>query len=296
MVLVIAGPTASGKSALALAAADHGGGVIINADASQLYADLPILSAQPSAADRAVALHRLYGIRDGAHPASAAWWADAARTEVETAWGEGRLPILVGGTGLYLRALLRGIADVPAIDPNVRAAVRALDPDEARAALAREDPAAHVTDRQRVARALEVVRSTGRPLRAWQAETRGALAAEVRGVVVDPPPALLATRIADRFQAMLDAGAPGEAARLRARALSPDLPVMKALGLRPLLAHLDGVLTLAQAREAAAIETRQYAKRQRTWFRNQHAEWTRVTVDSNNVAETPIDTIISMLP
>jgi tRNA dimethylallyltransferase len=279
-VLVIAGPTASGKSALALAVAARHPATVINADSMQLYAELRVLTARPGPEDEVRAPHRLYGVRPATQPCSAAEWADLARAEVERTWGQGRLPVLVGGTGLYLRTLLDGIAPVPEIDEGVRAAVRAMDAGTAWEALRRADPAGaarlQASDPQRVKRALEVVLSTGSPLGAWQAMRTGGLgeAADVRAVVVDVPAAELAARIELRWDAMVAAGARGEVAALSG--LDPGLPLMKACGVRPLLAELSGALPPEAAREAALAETRQYAKRQRTWFRNQCAAWERV--------------------
>lgn len=269
---VIAGPTAAGKSALALALAARRRGTIINADASQLYADLRILSARPDPSDEALVPHRLYGVIDAADPCSAARWAAMATAEVETAWAEGRLPILVGGTGLYLRALLDGVAPVPPVPAGVRAAVRAMAPADVRRALLAEDPEAaarlHPNDRQRNARALEVIRGTGRPLAAWQQVPHGGLAARValEAIVVAPSRDLLYARCDQRFAAMIAAGALDEVVRLRDRGLVADLPVMKALGVPPLLDHLAGRLTLPEAIARAQQETRHYAKRQLTWF------------------------------
>ncbi len=277
--MVIAGPTAAGKSAVALDLAQARGGTIINADASQVYADLRILSARPSAADEAAVPHRLYGVIDGAEACDAARWAGIARGAIAETIAEGRLPIVVGGSGMYLRTLLDGIAAVPPIDPGVRAEVRALDPAAARAALAALDPAAaaRLADPQRVTRALEVVRSTGRRLAEWQAEATGGIAAEVevRGHVVDLPRAELHARIDARLDAMIAAGALDEIAALARRALPPGAPVMKALGVPPLLAHLRGETSLATAIERTRIDTRHYAKRQQTWYRNQTAAWPR---------------------
>lgn len=253
-----------------------------------------MLSAAPGAAEQAGVPHRLYGVQDGAEPASAAMWAGMARAECEAAWAAGRVPVLVGGTGLYLRTLIDGIAPVPDIDPAVRAAVRALPSEAAWGALVEEDPASATRlrpgDRQRISRALEVVRSTGRPLGAWQAEREGALRGDVRGYVVEVEPAELVRRIERRFDSMLAGGALEEVARLRDRGLAPGLPVMKALGVRPLLAHLAEAVSLTDAREAAVIETRQYAKRQRTWFRHQHPEWQKIDPESNIIAEIAVDT------
>lgn len=269
---VIAGPTAGGKSALALTLAKERRGTIINADASQVYADLRILSARPDAAEEAQAPHRLYGAIDGAEPCSAARWAALARTAIDEAWQEGRLPILVGGTGLYLRALIDGLAPVPPIDDEVRATIRNLAPEDARAALEREDPIMaarlHARDRQRNARALEVIRSTGKSLAAWQTNTTGGLLAKVRleTRLVLPQRDILYMRCDARLDAMMAAGALAEVAALRDRKLSPQLPVMKALGVPPLLRHLAGELSLADAVSAAKTDTRRYAKRQLTWF------------------------------
>ena len=276
-VVVIAGPTAAGKSAVAMALAAAERGTIINADASQLYADLRVVTARPSAADEAAVPHRLYGILDGADPCDAARWAGLVRAAIAATLADGRLPIVTGGSGLYLRALLDGIADVPAIDPAVRAAVRALDPAAARAALAVADPGATVTDPQRVARALEVVRSTGRPLSDWQAAATGGLAAshDVRPLVVDRSRAELHARIAARVAAMIAGGALVEVAALGERALTADAPAMRAIGVAPLLAATRGELPLADAVAATEHATRRYAKRQSTWFRNQTPDWPR---------------------
>lgn len=269
---VIAGPTASGKSALALKIAHACNGVIINADASQVYADLRILSARPAEAEMEGVPHRLYGIIDGAESCTAARWAALARAEIGAAHAGGRLPILVGGTGLYLKVLIAGIADVPPVPEAVRAPVRALDAPALRAALEREDPLMaarlHPNDRQRNARALEVMRATGRSLAAWQAETGGGLgdAVALGARVLLPDRAALNAACDLRFDRMMAEGALDEVRRLRARGLSPDLPVMKALGVPPLLAHLDGRLSLEEAIARARLETRRYAKRQRTWF------------------------------
>jgi len=235
---LIAGPTASGKSdcALALArwlAARGRQAVIVNADSAQLYADLPVLSAAPSPAEQAEVPHRLYGAWDGAEGCSAADWAARARDEIDVAHKAGMVPILVGGTGLYIRTLLDGIAPVPAIDPAVRAAVRALPVAQAHAALAREDPAAarrlHPADTTRVARALEVVRATGLPLASWQARKEGGIGHRVAlaPVVLLPERGWLYARCDRRFERMVEAGAVAEVAALLARGLAADLPVMQ---------------------------------------------------------------------
>ncbi|MCG2839398.1 tRNA (adenosine(37)-N6)-dimethylallyltransferase MiaA [Sandaracinobacter sp. RS1-74] len=280
---VIAGPTASGKSAMALEMAEAEKGVIINADASQLYAELSILSARPSAAEMARAPHRLFGVVDGAESCTAARWAELARAEIAAAHEAGRLPILVGGTGLYLRTLLEGIAPVPEIPDEVRADVRRLSTGEVRAALEREDPAMaarlHPHDTQRNARALEVVRASGRSLASWQqAEADGGLGAEValRPLVIDIPRPALVERIDARVGAMWREGALEEVRHLAARGLSRTLPVMRAIGVPPLLALLAGTLSEEAALARWRLDTRQYAKRQATWLRNQMGGWPRI--------------------
>jgi tRNA dimethylallyltransferase len=279
---LIAGPTASGKTALALAMAARENGVIINADASQVYADLPILSAAPSAGERASVPHRLFGVIDGAEICTAARWAGLARREIASAHAAGRLPILVGGTGLYLRTLLDGIAPVPAIPADVRAAVRALPVAQVRALLEAEDPLMaarlHSNDAQRNARALEVIRATGRSLAGWQsAPAEGGLLPQVdlRALVVEVPREILVARIDDRVAQMWRAGASDEVRRLAARGLSASLPVMRAIGVPPLLALLAGGLDEAAALARWRQDTRQYARRQATWARNQTGGWPR---------------------
>ncbi len=270
---MIAGPTASGKSALALEAARARGGVIINADASQLYADLRVLTARPTAAEEAAAPHRLYGVRDAALPCSAAEWAAMAAAEIAAAHRAGRLPILVGGTGLYLSALMEGIAPVPPIEAGVRAAVRQMAPAAVRAALEAEDPAMarrlRASDPQRNARALEVIRSTGRSLAEWQQARTGGMLGQVAletWLVVPEDRAAHAARAEARLDSMLAAGALEEVRRLVLRGLAPDLPAMKALGVKPLAAHLSGALALEEAIARAKADTRRYIKRQLTWF------------------------------
>lgn len=281
-LVVIAGPTASGKSAHALGLAQARGGVLINADASQVYADLAVLSAAPGKADRAMVPHRLFGTVDGAMACTAAHWAGLARAEIAAAWGAGQLPILVGGTGLYLRTLLDGIAPVPEIPGEVREAVRALTAAEVRMQLEAEDPLMaarfHPNDTQRNARALEVIRATGRSLGAWQsAPPEGGLGATValEAMVIDRPRDQLVSRIDARVEEMWAAGALAEVERLAQRGLSPALPVMRAIGVPPLLAHLDGRLGTDAALARWKLDTRQYARRQSTWIRNQLGQWPR---------------------
>jgi tRNA dimethylallyltransferase len=280
-LVIIAGPTASGKSGLALAVAEETGGTVINADSAQVYRDLRIVSARPSAADEARAPHRLYGTRDGADPCSAAAWAADARAEIDRAHAAERLPILVGGTGLYLRTLLQGIAPIPEIDDDIRAAVRAASVADNYRALLVEDPAAAAAlrpgDSQRVARALEVLRSTGRTLNEWQAWRHGGIEDRVRiaARVLTPPREWLHTRCDARFAEILDGGLP-EVEALLARRLDPDLPVMRAIGVRELAAFAHGELSRDEALARGQAATRAYAKRQYTWFRNQPSpDWVR---------------------
>ena len=285
---LIAGPTASGKSdvavRLALALQAQGReGVVINADSAQVYADLAVLSARPSEEEMQGVEHRLFGTWDGATACSAADWAEQARTMIADVHKRGAVPILVGGTGLYLRTLLDGIAPVPAIDPAVRDAVRGMPVAEAYAALLAEDPdrAARLspTDRTRVARALEVVRSTGRPLGEWQAELSGGIgqAVALHTAVLLPPRDWLYERCDRRFAQMLERGALDEVQRLLARELDPDLPVMRAIGVPELAALQAGELSHDAALERGSQATRNYAKRQFTWFRNQSPpDWRRI--------------------
>jgi len=289
---LIAGPTASGKSALALALAERMNGVVINADSAQVYRDLRILSARPTPDEEARAPHRLYGYRDGAEPCSAADWAKDAKIAVSEAHAGERLPILVGGTGLYIRTLLDGIAPVPAIEPEVRATVRALPVAAAHAALAEEDPHAAArlrsTDTTRVARALEVVRSTGRPLADWQRQRQGGIAGAVRlrPLLLLPPRAWLYERCDLRFAAMMGDAGVAEVRRLIDRQLDPALPVMRAIGVPEIAAWLHGDCTREQALTAGQTATRQYAKRQYTWFSRQPpADWPRLTERVDTVDE-----------
>ncbi len=287
---LIAGPTASGKSALAIALAEKRRGTVINADSMQVYADLRILTARPSPQEEARVPHRLFGHVDGADAYSAARWAAEARAAIHEAHGEGRLPILVGGTGLYMRTLLDGIAPVPEIDPRVRAEVRATPVADAHARLAQLDPlgAARLnpTDTTRVARALEVVRSTGRTLSHWQAERVGGIGGEIAlsAMILLPDRDWLGARIDRRFHWMVDV-ARGEVADLLARTDVPaDAPVRRAIGVRELGQVLRGEIDLAQAHEAGALATRQYAKRQYTWFRRQPPPaWQRTDETETNI-------------
>ena len=265
-----------------MALAEAEGGIVINADSAQIYRDLPILSAAPGEADRARVDHRLYGVRDGSQPCSAADWAALARDEIDRAHDLGKLPILVGGTGLYLRTLLEGIAPVPKIDPEVRAAVRSKVVEENYAELQRLDPEAagrlHPADTTRIARALEVVRSTGRTLREWQSQREGGVSDEVdvHALILLPPRDWLYGRCDQRFRSMIDEGAIKEVERLLARNLDPNLPVMRAIGVREIAALLRGETDRMAMITAGSQATRRYAKRQYTWFAHQPpVEWPR---------------------
>ena len=281
-VALIAGPTASGKSALALALAESTGGIVVNADSAQIYRGLPVLSAAPSKEELLQAEHRLYGILDGAVPCSAADWADLARREIDAIHEEGRLPILVGGTGLYLRTILFGIAPVPPIDPAIRRRVREADVGDNRIKLAKLDPEAagrlNPGDSARIARALEVITSTGRRLSEWQQCREGGIIEEIalRPLILLPRRDWLYHRCDRRFASMFESGAVEEVEALLARKLSANLPIMRAIGVREIGAFLAGDITREEAVAAGQQATRRYAKRQYTWFAHQPpAEWPR---------------------
>ena len=296
-VALIAGPTASGKSALALRLAQATNGIVINADASQVYDDLQVLSARPSREEMGGIPHRLFGHIDGAEACTAARWAAEAREEIGKAHAEGRLPILVGGTGLYLRTLFDGIAPVPDIDPAIRSAVRAMPVADAHTALSIEDPAAAArlapADSTRVARALEVVRSTGQPLAYWQQQKVGGIGEQIHlsPLILLPPRDWLIGRCDQRFEQMVEGGAVAEVEALLTRNLSPDLPVMRAIGVPEIASWLAGDMDREMMLERGRIATRQYAKRQYTWFSRQPpAIWPRETrpVDDNSASKIVI--------
>ena len=276
-VIIIAGPTASGKSALALELAAALDGTIINADSQQIYRDLNILSARPDAAAMRRVPHRLYGFLDAAERGSVGRWRALALAEIAAAHARGSLPFLVGGTGLYLRALQHGLAAVPPIPAAIRAEAAALFdtlggpafrdrlmPFDATAASRLPSG-----DRQRLMRAWEVVRATGRPLDDWQRGVAGPVPYRFATVLMMPPREALYAACDARFAAMVAAGGVEEAAALAARGLAPDLPAMKGVGVPELLRHLRGETSLAEAVTAGQRATRRYAKRQMTWFRHQ---------------------------
>ena len=275
--LLVAGPTASGKSALALALAQRFNGTVINADSMQVYRELRVITARPTAAEEALAPHRLYGTRPAMEAASVAWWRTEALAAMAQARAAGRLPILCGGTGMYFSALTRGLSDIPPIPEGAREEARRMLADEGPAALharlAAADPrtAARLrpSDSQRIARAWEVWRGTGRGLAAWQADTgTGPAPWRFAAILIDPPREALRAAIAARWAAMLAGGAIEEVRALAAQGLDPALPAMRAHGVPELVAHLAGLKDLAKASERAILNTGQYTKRQATWFRH----------------------------
>jgi tRNA dimethylallyltransferase len=280
-IIVIGGPTASGKSAVAMELARALNGAVINADSMQVYAELPILTAQPDAAARAAIPHRLYGVLPAAEICSAARWADMAWAAVDEVVREGMQPIVAGGTGLYIQAMMRGLAPVPEIPAEIRAEARKLlgqlGPEAFHARLTGRDPAGaarlRATDPQRLARAWEVLEATGRSLVDWQAE--GATArqdVEFLPFVLDPNREALYEAINSRFAQMVQGGALEEVRALSRMDLPAQAPALKALGVQELLSHLTGDIDLAAAIAAGQQSSRRYAKRQMTWFRNQLSE------------------------
>ena len=285
LITLLAGPTASGKSRRALDMAQRTGAVIVNADSQQLYADLRVLSARPSVGEEALAEHRLYGVADAAEAWSVGRWTRTVMPVLAELAAEGRPALLVGGTGLYFTALTTGLADIPDVPVGVRdAAAAAFDADGETAFrrwLAEVDPAAEARikagDRQRLTRAWAVAQHTGRALSDWTADTTPLLApGSWTGLVIEPEREALYANCDLRVADMVEAGALDEVRALMARGLDPALPAMKAVGVREFAAHLTGETTLAAAVEATRQATRNYAKRQLTWFRNQTPGWARV--------------------
>jgi tRNA dimethylallyltransferase len=298
-VVLIAGPTASGKSALAVAFAERLSGIVINTDSMQVYRDLFIITARPGAADLARVPHRLYGHVDAAANYSVGRFIADAGVALREARAARRVAVFVGGSGLYFKALTRGLAAIPPIPPEIRASIRARleaggvaglhdelahrDPDAA----ARLEPA----DRVRIVRALEVFEATGRTISDWHRDGLPPLlgGARIAKVFLTPDRAALYRRIDARFDAMLAAGAVKEVRALHARRLDPLLPAMKAHGVPWLIRHLAGEMSLAEAAEAAKRDTRHYAKRQFTWFRHQLGDWPRAD------PETALDEILRVI-
>jgi tRNA dimethylallyltransferase len=294
---LIAGPTASGKTALAIELSKRRDVVIINADSAQVYRDLPLLSAQPSREELASAPHRLFGYLDGATACSAADWAQAAKEQIALAHAAGKLPILVGGTGLYMRTLLDGIAPIPPIDAGIRTKVRSYSSEEAYQHLMHADPARAAllspNDSQRVKRALEVIESTGKSIAEWQEQLTGGIGADVdlKPLLLLPPREWLHDRCDRRFVEMIDRGALNEVAALLKRDIPRDAPIHGTIGFRELSALLNGDSDKDEAIFRGQSATRQYAKRQYTWFRNQSPDWwprTDLIVNNDNIYKIEI--------
>ncbi|MBC6439204.1 MAG: tRNA (adenosine(37)-N6)-dimethylallyltransferase MiaA [Rhodospirillales bacterium] len=304
-VILLGGPTASGKSGLAMRLARAVSGILINADSMQVYADLRVLTARPSPQDEAALPHRLYGAIDAAERCSVGLWHGLAHDAADQAVQVGRVPILVGGTGLYLEAFRKGLSPIPETPPDLRqrlsvrlaaegsevlhAELVACDPD-----LAAQLPPG---DSQRIQRALEVLELTGVPLSEWRKRPRtGAWPGPLLYLVVAPARDALYRSCESRFDAMLAAGALDEVRQLTARGLDSSLPAMRALGVPHLMAHLDGHLSLEEAAERAKTGTRRYAKRQSTWFRHQAAEALRIEgFGHDKAAESAVESAAQFL-
>jgi tRNA dimethylallyltransferase len=281
--VLIAGPTASGKSALALALAECTDGVVINADSMQVYRDLRVITARPTEPEEARAPHRLYGHVDAADSYSAGRWLADVQAALKEAHATDRLPIVVGGTGLYFKLLTEGLAEMPTVSPDIRAALRTRLASHGSATLHAElqqrDPLSaeriRPGDGSRVLRALEVIEATGRSLTEWQQGNMPPVLDRAQAVTLflNPERDELRRRIDARFDAMLDAGAVEEACALANRRLDPLLPSMKAHGVPWLIRHLRGEIGLDEAAAQAKADTKRYTKRQFTWFRNQLPDW-----------------------
>ena len=274
--LIVAGPTASGKSALALALAERLGATVINADSMQVYRELRILTARPTPAEEAAVPHALYGVRPAREAGSAAWWRGEALAAMDAARAAGRVPLLCGGTGLYFSSLIDGLSLMPPVSDaarqEARETLKAIGPAALHAMLAAVDPATAArlrpTDSQRVTRAWEVWRSSGRGLASWQADHGAPAEWQFRAVLLDPPRETLREAIEQRFSKMLAAGALAEVQALLEQNLDPALPAMRAHGVPELAAHLRGEISIEEAARRARLVTGQYAKRQMTWFRH----------------------------
>lgn len=301
--ILIAGPTASGKSAVSLALAERLGGEIVNADSMQVYAELRVLTARPSAADEARVPHHLYGVLRGDEACSAGRWSRMALVAIKEIEARGKVPIIVGGTGLYFRALSEGLSPIPAIPDDVREQVRAevaAAGDNAHALLVEADPVlAEVirpSDKQRIARGIEVARGTVKPLSQWHKEPPNPLlTGQLAKIVLAPEREWLRARCDRRFELMLDEGALDEVRDLAAVGLDPALPLMKALGLRPLADYVAGKIELSEAVAKGQAETRAYAKRQETWFRTQMIAWERLSTQDSERLKDKIFSFIDEL-
>jgi len=299
-VWLIAGPTASGKTALAIHAARRLGGEVVNADSMQIYADIPVLSAAPSADEQAGIPHHLFGVLDASERASVGWWARAAMAVIEDISARGNTPVVVGGTGLYFNALTEGLAEVPEIPADAAEAAGAIAgqgvaPLRAEAEKHDPDGASRVLgdDIQRLRRIVEVGLATGRALSSFHGETVPLLEADDwRGVVIEPDREALYARIDARFDHMVSSGALEEIDALAKRGLDPDLPAMKALGVPQLIALRNGEMTQAETEEYAKRESRRYAKRQFTWFRNRCADWPRINSLNPATARAQFDALL----
>ncbi len=301
LAVLIAGPTASGKSALGLALADRLGGEVINADSMQVYGDLRIVTARPSPDEEAQAPHHLYGHVSAAKLYSTGQWLSDAVAAIGQVRARGKVPIVLGGTGLYFKALTEGFVDVPDIPEDVRASTRAevdeIGPQAAHALLGEVDPAwadqINQNDPQRIARGLEVFRATGRPLSSWQEDpVQAPSIGSAARFVLEPDRAWLIERIHRRFRQMVDEGAVDEVEALLRQGLDASLPAMKALGVPELGAYLSGATSLEEAIETASIKSRQYAKRQSTWFRQQMISWNRLSAQDLESQVTKIFSFI----
>lgn len=297
--ILIAGPTASGKSAVAIAVAERLNGVVINADAMQLYAELNLLTSRPSPADERAVPHRMFGCASASEAWSAGRWLDTATGEIQSAWQQGKIPVIAGGTGLYFKALQDGLSTITTVPADIRDHWRQRLQQDGPQVLHNElaktapDEATRIkpADGQRIVRALEVLQTTGKPLGEHFADAKQAsvlVKADVRRVALTPPRAELYGVCDTRFEAMIEQGALQEVEKLIALQLAPELPAMKAIGVQALAANLAGELTLEEAIATAQRQTRNYAKRQMTWIRNQMTGWPK--------AETPQQALKVLLP
>lgn len=297
-LVIITGATASGKSAVALHLAQAHNGVIINADSMQLYADAPILTAQPTPEEQRLVPHALYGIIDAAQGCSVADWLAMSVPVITECWKTNQLPIVTGGTGLYIKALRDGLAALPEIDPHIRAITRSMDAPTLYAALQHEDPAMAVrlraNDTQRLSRALEVIRSTGKSLDWWQQQpvTPPLPDAAILLAVCELPREQLYTRINNRYEKMIEAGGLAEANAVYKRKLSDDLPLLRAVGIKELLDYHKGTLSFEQAIINAKAASRQYAKRQLTWNRKHYVNAFSLNMTDANAAFVMLENLL----